>query len=234
MRPPHFCRRTLLAAAACSWAPNSLLAVPPPTGSVMLLLPILDSRVRLAQITADTASKQWASLQAQLNKPPFTDPDLPAFEGGFGDRRFVPRVGNEWRLLTQRYERELKYDRTLSADDRKQCFPRDDESCAALQIVADLDYRDLLRNAVIDALQASEDELGYLARCDSEPATCAAADAASAGEKLLEANAAFDRYLDTIPSDEISKGMKMLGAALARSSDGKTTLTRVVDEPAGR
>jgi hypothetical protein len=219
-------------------------AVPPPRGSIALLLPILESRVSLAELTAlvnsantqreDVPRTVWQEWQGRLDGPPFTDQRLPEFERGLSpfarDMRYVPTVGNAWRRLTQRYEGALVYSGTLSAEDRKQCFPRPDEQCAQLQIAADLDFRDLLRNEVIDKLQVAEDELAFVAegcsRVGATASSCSVADggADGAAEALLAASRSFDRYLETVPADDVRKGMEIVSRTLSARSSGKVKL----------
>ena len=190
--------RTLVAAFSLRPALPGL-AVPPPAGSVMLLLPMVQQRLLLAECSAaiTTSNVSWPALRVLFTGPQFTDP------------RRAEAVGSMFRNAASEYEASLLYSKELSADDRKLCFPRSDAECIRLQTDSDRLYRTLLVNDALSALQAVEEELGYLSKCEGgyrleAGARCPAADDREEITRLLGvAELAVDAYLDVVPASDV-------------------------------
>jgi hypothetical protein len=196
--------------AALSWqVPRPVPAISSPSGSTMLLVPLLQQRLLLAEcMAAAKPEADWSKLQTTLNSPPFSDP----LRGG------TPVVGNLVRAAAAQYEASLSYSRQLSAEDLKQCFPRTDQACAQLQVDSDRLYRGLLVTGVADALLSVDEELGYLAACQSGASKQGTSCPADALTDLTEiaacfggASAAFDRYLDVVPAASVRAAMDVVG-----------------------
>lgn len=176
-------------------------AIPPPNGSIKLLLPLVQQRLLLAECSAAVARPlvSWSSLRGIFYAPPLTDPAA--------SRRDADIVGNLVRAAAFQYEASLVYQQTLSADDRKQCFPRRDEECVRLQTDSDLLMHELLINNALSAIQAVEAELSYLSLCERgspRPGqTCLVTDDRTEIVACLRAaEAALDRYFDVVPADD--------------------------------
>ena len=203
-KPPLLRRRLLLATLAASPLRDvhrAALAVPPPSGSVTCLLPLVQQRLLLAECSAAiTPGKQpsWSVLHALFTNAPFTDPKA---------RQAV--VGNLVRTAAAEYDNSLVYSRVLSADDRKLCFPRCDDECVRLQIDSDRMYRGLLVNEVLSALQAVEEELGYLSQCADDASRCPGEDFEEVRAMVRSANTAFDRFFDVVPAPDMQRAVQM-------------------------
>lgn len=203
-------RRAAVAIAAFAFAlgPQCAPALPPPRGLAEKLVPVLESRVLLAELVAlALADKQvdWQAVLRVLRRPPFTE------VSGAIDA----------------YQRTLAYDRALSADDRKLCFPRDDAACVRALVDADLGFRGLLKNGCMSSLLELEAELQYLSRCQAAGATagggpeiklsdgvrCSPDVLVDVGEVrtlLLRAAASFDSFFDSVPAAELERGMEVV------------------------
>ena len=214
---PQLARRALLHAAVISvtWRLSPVPAIPPPKGSVYLLLPLVQQRLLLAECSAAIArpDANWTSLMGLLDGPPFTDTQ----------QRGSTAVGNIARGAAAEYEGSLVYSRELSVDDLKQCFPRRDEDCIRLQMDSDRLYRGLLVNEVLGALQSVQDELGYLSSCERgvplagtscPPRPISATDLDELTKSLSAAGSAFDRYFDVVPAADVRAAVE----AVAKTS----------------
>ena len=192
-------------------------AIPPPTGSVMLLLPLIQQRLLVAECSAavgnNSTAVSWASLHSLFLSPPLTDPQS--------------RVGGLFLSAAAQYEGSLVYAKTLSVDDKKLCFPRRDDECVRLQIDSDKLYHELLINDALSGLQAVEAELDYLSGCEpggtpkpgvqcpSNPELLPAGDdRAEILSKLDAAGAAMDKYFDVVPAADARAAVELV----ARSS----------------
>ena len=151
----------------------------------------------------------WSSLHGLFTGPPFTDPR---------GRSVV--VGNLFRYAASAYEASLVYGTTLTADDRKLCFPRRDDECIRLQTDSDRLYHELLINEAVGALQAVEAELSYLSTCERGAAPtgssmrCPSADDDNSEimSSLDAAGRSLDKYFDVVPARDVETAV----AAVAR------------------
>ena len=196
-------RRAIVSVLSCGFTGVALrqpcLAIPPPVGSVSLLLPLVQQRLLLAECSAAIARPDvnWSSLRTLFISAPFTDP-----RGGSA------AVGNLFRSAAAQYEASLIYQTELSGDDRKLCFPRSDSECVRLQRDSDRMYRGLLITEALSALQAVESELDYLSKCERGAPMPAGVRCTPGDDRdeivacLSAAGAAMDRYFDVVPAED--------------------------------
>uniref|UniRef100_A0A7S2W8H0 Chorismate mutase n=1 Tax=Rhizochromulina marina TaxID=1034831 RepID=A0A7S2W8H0_9STRA len=168
----------------------------------VLLLPLVEAREVLVLMKGLLEQPDaWAVLEKALNAPPFTDASLPRVDvNGRGNTpREIPPIGNLFRKATQQYEAQLAY--------RASGLSRPDETL----VRADLDLRDLYRNAFLGDLQDFESEVAFLLRSQKvdaplpPPASAArdpsiTADLRAAYYKTMES---LDAYLTTVPSSDL-------------------------------
>ena len=78
---PSAARRLVLHAALAAIpvrVHDMAVALPPPTGSVVLLLPLVQQRLLLAECSAaiaEPATVSWSALRSVFTGPPFTPPE---------------------------------------------------------------------------------------------------------------------------------------------------------------
>ena len=143
------------ALAALSPLPSGALV---PIGAPAQLVPVLACARALdgASAAADGEKVGARALLALLRSPPFTDDSLPrtTMSSAGNSRRPIPLIANMLRRSVKRYEASLQYDAgSLSADDKRKCFPTPPEGadCIRALVRVDLDAKDMVRNDALGA-----------------------------------------------------------------------------------